>query len=395
MITSFFTIQVEENHKEMQEFYNRLCGHGNILKNTVDASSYINMKGSNDEGVGSEVEVTNSAMEDPDNYDIEMTKAQEEQGYNELFEEESEPTFHIPDPSSFNWTKRKRETVPSLQTPTFDLPGDVNHDGKRRKLDIGTNTSQVSSPRLRKKGRKDQRGKFKPYKPFSRGNTLDSVFQAIEAVKAFEMPQEEGSDAPELDSLETQPSVSQDLRVHIAGSLYPTVGQDDIRIVNAAANFLDIHQGDFDVLELGSTVSELGSTDRKGLKEAFGNSTESQLSGHTEKEPSPFVTFPRTKRFSDRCIINKSLMRCNLYKFKRNGKPIGPSKNFKCFFMARRQRKSLLRKGEASWDIEDASFIQSGQDIAEPSARLGAEFVAKSLLDVSDIASLTLIGTVR
>lgn len=384
----------EEDFKQMEDFYSNLLrlkdGDMNVVDfdqvdfdqfdfdqvesdqndfdqvdfDRADADQYINTGSSNDEQVGSEKEVAASTTEDPDDYDIEMAKAEEEG----LFEEQPEPTPSIPGLPVFlaavnrepeRQTKRKRETVSSPELPTSDLPGEANHSEKRRKLQADTDFPQVPAPGLRKKGRNEHGGKLEPHLLFLRSSALAAVAQAVEAAGAVETPQEDSPDTPELDPLDlellgeepsnseqTHPSVSKDLKTIIAEEMYPLVSHDDLRVVSAAANLLDTDQGNFN-------VAKLDSKDREALKKAFGNPGGLQPSVHTEK-------IPRTVTFSDRCYINKSLMKRHGHtkKFKAYDKVIGPSKEFQSFFATRRQR-------------------------TEPGARLGAEFVAKSLLDVS------------
>ena len=137
---------------------------------------------------------------------------------------------------------------------------------------------------------------------------------------------------------------------------------------------------------LGTDV-ELASFDQEASKEALNIINTPQLSVKVEeKEEDCFVSFERTARISELSAVNKSRIRSQGREFKKHEKPIGPSKEFQKFLATRRQRKELLLKGENMWDEEDASFMQSGKQFAEPGAGLGAEFVAKRLLTVRDAA---------
>ena len=135
---------------------------------------------------------------------------------------------------------------------------------------------------------------------------------------------------------------------------------------------------------------ELASSDQEASKEALSVIDTSQVSAEVEeKEENCFVSFERTARISELAAVNKSLMRSQGREFKKHDKPLGPSKEFQSFLETRRQRKALLLKGASMWDEEDASFMQSGKEFAEPGAGLGAELVAKRLLTVRDAALLT------
>ena len=178
-------------------------------------------------------------------------------------------------------------------------------------------------------------------------------------------------------SEQTQPSDNQDLKMVIAKSMWPTVSLRDIAVAKAAASLMSMHQG-------SSSVIKPASTDRETLKEACSNSGKVQPPAQTEEPPS-FVAIPRTASFSHRCLINRSLVEDHGYKsrYRRNQTLTRPSKKFRSFFATRRLRKLLLMVDESLWDEGDVSFMQSGQNIAEPDAGLGAEFIAKVLLDVS------------
>ena len=348
----------KQDFKEMEEYFDGIRDVQDRRTNEVGTYQDVYINASSDDGeVKSEMETTEFAMEAPDDYDIEMAKTEDDQSSKELLEEEPK-----------RLTKRQWEAVVSPESPNSDPPGNFAHDGKRRKLARGTNSSQVSQLGLRKKGRKEKSGKLDPCNVFCRSTNLAAVFGAAIAVRALETPQEDNSDGPELDSLDrellgeepsdfkqTQTSANQDAKAFIAETLYATVSHDELRVSNAAANLLGIHQGNSD-------VSELDTVDREALQEAFGEPM--QPSAQTVEEPSPFVEVPRTVKFSERYEDNKLLMRRHEHKFKRHDKRIGPSEEFQSFFATRRLRKDLLRKGELG-------------------AGLGVEITAKSLLDVS------------
>ena len=211
-------------------------------------------------------------IEEPDDYDIEMAKLEAEAQLEEPSEEEPERR-----------TKRKREATISRESPTPD--GDFERGEKRRKLEIGTSSSQVLPAEEPERRTKRKR----------------------EATISLESP------TPDL-------------------------------------------SGDFErgekrkKLEIGTSSSQ--------------------------------VLPPQQRKQATKVTSNVSEL-----------EPAGPSAMFKAFFATRRLRKDLLRKREASWSEEDASFMRSGKEIAEPDASLGAEFAAKSLLDVRDTASVTLSET--
>lgn len=412
-----------KDYTEMDNFFGELCDVNGGDNTKSDCQTNINI-GDSDQKVGSELEVTNSSREEPDDFDIEMAKAEEEG----VLGEQAEQTFQIPGLPIFNpgntegagrQTKRKRESTISLDSPTFDLPGDLDHDQKRRalagqwnspvgeegrdrqtkrkresgisaespgfdlpgeidhdqkrkKLKTGTKSSQAPPAGPQDKGSEKANAELGPCDLFCLGTTVGDVFQAMKAVGGLENPQED----------------STDVKLIIAGVLYPTEGQHDIRVAKAAAN-LEIDQG-------ASNVPGLDPADRDALKEVFGEPDKLQPSEDKEKEPSAFVTFPRKVKYHERYSVNKSLLRQHRYTnmFKRVKKPTQPSEKFLSFFATRRQREVLLHKGEDLWDEEDASFIRSGEEIAEPGARLGAEFVAKRLLEVRDLTSLSPNGII-
>lgn len=315
------------------------------------------------EDVESETVFGDLIIEDPDDcemddYDIEMAKLEEDGVFDEPSEEEPE-----------RQTKRKQESAISRESLTSDLSGDIKRGEKRRKLEIGTSSSQILPPQQRKRAARGQGGKTNPSNLFRQANTLAAVFGEAIAVAAPGLSRKESSSPSSLDPL----------TVGFVGA--EPSGSELVK--EAAASLLDMKHG-------SSNVSELKQGDREASKEASGKSDELEPSGHTEEERLAVTTFPRTARSSERALVNKSLMRRHGYEKTFQWNPVKPSSTFKSFFATRRQRKNLLRKGEASWSEKDASFMRSGKEIAEPDASLGAEFVAKRLLDVSDTASVTL-----
>ena len=230
--------------------------------------------------------------------------------------------------------KRKREALSSSESPAVGLPGDADHDWKRRKLEIGTTRPKIPPSSLQKEWRIDDG----------------------EMVRPSRSPADSGTDV-ELASSDQEASKE----THLTPSNFP--GNS-------------------------GTGVELDSTDRGAPKEAISTINTPQPSVKAEEKEDSFVSFERTARISERSAVNKSMMRSHGREFKKHGKPIGPSKEFRSFFETRRQRKALLLKGESLWDEEDASFMQSGKKFAEPGASLGAEVVAKRLLAVNDTALL-------
>ena len=420
---------LEADYSEMQEFWKELCDFGESGDTKMGVpNDDIYRGGFNDEAVGSALEVTDSNMENLDDYDIEMAKAEEG-----LSREQPEQTLQIPSQPTFNvnneepgrqtkrkresrispelytfdlpgdidhddkrrppaeqWNmspisraerdrqtnsmKRKRECTFSAQSPTLDLPGDFDHDEKRRKVEEGEEPSQAPPASPQSRGSRNRNGKVTPLHLFCRGTIVANVFQAMEAISALETSQDDSSDAREPHA--------PDSKQRIAEALYPKRGEDEIRVAKAAAVLLEVHQG-------SSSLSELDPADREALRELFGSPGELQPSVHTEEEPLPFVTIVRTAKPSERSSVNKSLMRRHRHVFKFDDKPTEPSEKFRSFFATRRRREALLLKGEESWNEADASFIRTEKNIAEPGARLGAECVAKRLLDVSNIVSLS------
>lgn len=126
--------EVDTNdHEEMEKYWEELFGSENGDSDVVGTDHDMHMGGSIFEQVGSNVEVN----DEPDDYDIEMAKA-EEMG---LFGEESKPalqTSSLPLSNSVEreeperQTKRKRERATSPDSPPFDLPPDLDHNEKRR-----------------------------------------------------------------------------------------------------------------------------------------------------------------------------------------------------------------------------------------------------------------------
>ena len=327
---------------------------------------------------------TDSFMAEPDDYDIEMAKAEADGLFNVSFEEQAEPSLEAPGLPNLDSVgkeetegqrKRKQESVSAPEISPAALSGYVDLGEKRRKLEIGTNSSRLSAPRRRKKSAKEQGGKLQPHYLFSRSSSLAAVFQAALATGALDAPQDENSDDSELDTLDlellgeepsnsehTQSSVSEDPKVAIAEALYQLVSLDDLHVAAAGANLLS------------SDISELKPADRDALKDAFGDSKELEPSAQAENSM-PIDTLPRTVRFSDHYVINKSLMIKNGSKFKHYGTPTRASQAFQSLFEEQRLRKLVLDQGTA------------------PTAGFGPEFVAKSLLDVSNTVCLALNRT--
>lgn len=392
----------------MQDFERELGDSENDDPSMVDSDFDTYIDSFTDYNFETDVEGSGSSMTEPDEYDLEMAKAEEDGLFNRTVDQQVEPSLEYLNASVFNLVgtvdgdrqkKREWESESSPEFPTIaHVPGDADRNGKRRKLEIGTKSSEVPPPGLRKKANKARGGKLDACNLFCRSSCLAAVFQAAIAVGALDSPSENSSEAQELDALDMellgeesstsqpQSSVNEDFKAGIAEALYPTVGHEDLRVANAAANLLDIHQGN-------SNVSVLDSADRETLKDAFGKSDELQPSVLAEEKPSPFEAILETTRSSDHYMIKKRPTAGNGYKIKRYDKPIGPSREFRSFFATRRLRKDVLLKDQALWNEEDEAFILSGQKIAEPGSKLGAEFVAKYLLDVCDTASLSSSGT--
>ena len=113
---------------------------------------------------------------------------------------------------------------------------------------------------------------------------------------------------------------------------------------------------------------------------------------HGEKS-SAIDVIPRTAKFGDHCEITKSLVR-DSGRFRRYGKPIEPSEDFQSCFASIRLRSNVFCQDEKTWNDEDKAFVLSGETTEEPDARLGGEFVAKSLLVVSITTPLTPSGLI-
>lgn len=317
-----------ENEK-LQTFYRSLSDFWENERELIDSEldTYIN-DSTNDE-VESDVEVTSSSMAEPDDFDIEMAKAEEEGLFNVSSGEEQIPGLTNSNPFSTEdfggQTKRKRQSASSPDSSTADLPGQVDRDPKRRRLEIGINSSQDTPSELRKKPRREGQGRLESQELSSQISSLAAVFQAAPEVGALEAPQGNSADGLTPDPID---------------------------------------------LELFGEQSGRSEQQR------------SSVSGDSE------VT-PRTRRLNNRCMINRSFMLANGYRIRRYDKPTKPSKEFQSFFATRRLRMNLLRQDKESWSEEDTSFFLSGKKMAEPGARFGAEFVAKCLLDVSNTSSLT------
>ena len=381
-----------EDHDEMREFWERLCDFGGSDTETIEPEQNTYINWSNDEEVevdgeaqdGQEAEddvaIAGFSTTEPDDYDIEMAKA-----------------FDSIEPEgSKGQGKRKWESVSTSEEAPADISVPVDHEQKRRKLEIATIPAKASTSAPKRKVNKRKSGNLQPHYLFCRSSSLAAVFEAALAAEVLEPAQEESSNTPKLDSLDlellgeepsdskqTQSKESNDLKLTLAEALYPSVGHDDLRVAIAASNFMGI-------LQESSNVGPQPD-DRDALKRAFGSADELQQSAEAKQQPSPTTVMAHTATLSDRCVINKRLIIENGYgdRFKRHGKKTGPSKNFQSFFATRRLRKDLLRQDRALWSDDDASFIVSGKMIEEPGAELGAEFAAKRLLDVSDTTPST------
>ena len=404
------------------------------------------MEDPNDQDVESEMGDVDSSVEEPDDYDIEMAR---------FFGEESKPFPQTPglpivDPEEpERQTKRKRESVSSEP-----VPGDVEHDQKRRKLEIGTGSSQVLPPGLRDNGGKEQGGNFDASNSDWRGSALQNQKGGSEEAQSLAsggspvimtlLPMN-GTFEPRRvivpffpDSLRLGRQVSAETAPTAVNGYFntPVVSRqhasvwaenetgkiwiedlgssngtfvDGVRLSPKSRESEPHELRDQVTLDLGvDAVSddpesmvhhkvaakvELVVSDEGDFKvseqDTAGQETSKKVFGiSAELKPSPIVTIPRTARFSDSVWMRRSLMHRNGYKVKGYDKPIRPSEEFRSFFAKRRQRKALLRKGERLWNDEDVAFMRRGKEFAEPGAKLGAEFVAKSLLDVSDTISL-------
>ena len=355
------------DYTEMGDFFEGLCGvNGGDNKKNGSTNIYI---GDSDQTVGSKVKATDSSREEPDDYDIEMAKV-EEAGF---FKNQVEQTLQIPGLPIFNsgnterQTKRKRESIISPDSLTLDLPSDLDHDEKRR-----PSAGQWKSSPLSREGRDGQK-KRKRESGISAESPVFDLPGDIDhdekrrklktGTRSSQVPQDERR---EEESVNLGPCDS-----FCQGTAVADVrGQEDFRVAKAAAK-LEIDQGNSD-------VPGLDPADRDGAPDRL------QTSVHAEEEPLSIVTFPRAARFPERYLVNKSLLQRHghLNKFRSERKSIKPSWKFRSFFKTRRQREVLLHKGQESWTRQDDSFMRSGNEIAEPGATLGAEFVAKSLLDV-------------
>ena len=362
----------KDDSEDMDDLWKELCDFGDRSTDMVDSDPNKYIDPSKDEEAESNVEVNSTPTAELDDYDVEMARA---------FEEQAEPA-----------SKRNWESTLTPEIYTAELSGHVDQDGKRRKVVIEPKSSQLPSPVIRKKARKYQSGKLQPTNLWIRSGSLAAVFEAALATEALKAQQEDSFATSEKAALgidllgeeprspeQTHASVQEDLTLTMAETLYMTGSVDDLRVAEAAAILQDIHRG-------GTSVFELDSTDRDALGRAFGTSDDLQPSMHGA-EPPAFDVIPRTAKFSDHFETTKSLIRGS-GKFTRYGKPTKPSEKFQSFFATRRLRKNVLRQDKKSWSDEDQAFVLSGKTIEEPGAELGAEFVAKSLLDVSNTVPL-------
>ena len=265
----------EEDDEAMQAYYGYLCEtfDGDPSKTVFDE------------------EFTRSSIEEPDDYDIEMAKAEEDGLFGDLHEDapsSGEPTSDLVNTDEINkQTKRKRESAPSPEPPTEDLSDHVDRDLKRRRLEIGTESSQASPSELPKKRRREGPGKLEPHYLFCRSSSLAAVFEAAIAVEALEPPQVGSSSASGLDAVDlellgeehndseqkqTRSSVNENLKLILGEALYPLVSHDDLQVAKAGAALLEMQQGN-------SNAPGLEPADREALLGAFGASDQGTESG--------------------------------------------------------------------------------------------------------------------
>ena len=387
----------KEDFGTMEDFFNEFCNNGDEDASMVDFDDDTYINWSVDQEGESDVEATGSSETEPDDYEIEMAKAEEEQRLNERSEEQIEPApettdLEIPGFVAINTEvkQRKRER----ESECSPLPGQDDHNDKRIKLEIDTDSSP-SPTRTQRKKTKYQPGQIQAHELFCRSSSLAAIFEAAIAVGAQRASQEDSSDAPPLDALDlellgeepngsqqTSSSLCEDSKMFICETMFPVVSQDDLRVANAGGNLLGIHLGN-------SEVSELGSADREALGKALGNSAELQPQRDADEEQSGFTAIPRTATRSGRSTRHRELHKKYGYSIKRDEKPTKPSRDFQSFFATRRLRQDILRKDAGSCSAADKAFVMSGKLIEEPGPKFGAEFVAKCLLDVSITPSLT------
>ena len=116
----------EDDSDDMEDWWLVFCDMEDGSTNNVESDTNKNIDRSNDEEAGSDVEVIGSPMAELDDYDIEMARA---------FGEEAEPA-----------SKRDWESTFTPEVYTADQSGHVDRDGKRRKLETKSKSSQLSSP---------------------------------------------------------------------------------------------------------------------------------------------------------------------------------------------------------------------------------------------------------
>ena len=206
-----------------------------------------------------EKEIPGSSTEELDDYALEMAKAIEDELLRELQEQELRKEMHeqklqkelheqelrkelheqelgkstILSESNHTEeisqvTKRKRESTSSLEPPTEDSSDHGDRDSKRMKLEIGTESVQVSTSTQPKKRRGEGPSKLEHHNLFCRNSSLTAVNEAPVGVDALETPQVDSSDSSGLDAIDlellgeekndgeqeqTQPSVNEDHRV--------------------------------------------------------------------------------------------------------------------------------------------------------------------------------------
>lgn len=232
------------------------------------------------------------SMEELDDYEIEMAKAMEEELSQDLHEQEQRTGEILSEPCHTNeiskQTKRKRESMSSLEPSTDDSSDHVDGDSKRTKLEMGTQSVQVSSSGPPKMTRREGPSKLELDHLFCRSSSLAAVCEAAATVGAFKSSQADSSaDSSGLSALDlellgdesndseqkkTQSSIKEDLKLILGEVLYPLVSHEDLRVAKAAAKLLEIRQS-------SSNASELDPADQEALIRAFGASGEGTESG--------------------------------------------------------------------------------------------------------------------
>ena len=155
-----------------------------------------------------EKEVPGSLVEELDDYDIEMAKAMDEILSNDLHEQEhctGEVISKSVDTEEISkQTKRKRESASSSEPPTEDVSDHADRDSKRRKLEIGTESFQVSPPGQPKRTRREGPSKLEPNHRICQSPSLAAVSEATVAVGALGLPQMGSSNSSGLDAVDLE-----------------------------------------------------------------------------------------------------------------------------------------------------------------------------------------------